>query len=139
VATKAMDFPLEPWEQMNEEEQKHFREMSEEEVVRRWNSKQGEEIKRKIVEINLAYGTSSSYRNFLGTVKTDMGNKPPKIDLRGIDFSGFSNLIENEIFGFDFSDCSLIYSNFSDAELTSSKFRNSDILYSNFSNSVLEY
>jgi uncharacterized protein YjbI with pentapeptide repeats len=133
-----MDFPLKPWKEMNKDEQKQFREMSEECVVRRWNSKQGEEIKRKIVEINLEYGTSSRYRNFLGTVKIDVGNKPPKIDLRGIDFSGFSNLIENEIFGFDFSDCSLTYSNFSDAEFTSSKFRNADILYSNFSNSILE-
>src|SRR5215470_16741722 len=138
METKAMDFPLKPWEQMNEEEQKHFEEMTEEGVVRRWNSKRGEEIKRKIVEINLEYGTSSSYRNILGTVKTDVGNRPPKIDLRGIDFSGFSNLIDDEIFGFDFSDCSLTYSNFSNAEFTSSKFRNSDILYSNFSNSILE-
>jgi hypothetical protein len=53
METKAMDFPLKPWEQMNEEEQKYFRKMSEKDVVRRWNSKQGEETKKKIVEVNL--------------------------------------------------------------------------------------
>jgi len=44
-----MDFPLKPWEQMNKEEQTRFREMSEEDIVRRWHSKQGEEIKTKII------------------------------------------------------------------------------------------
>lgn len=133
-----MDFPLKPWEQMNKEEQTRFREMSEEDIVRRWHSKQGDEIKTKIIEVNLRYGSSSEYKRFLGTVKTDWGNKPPKIDLRGIDFSGFSNLRDNEIFSFDFSDCSLKYANLSNAEFSSTKLRNADILYSDFSHSILD-
>ncbi|OGQ86022.1 MAG: hypothetical protein A2464_09680 [Deltaproteobacteria bacterium RIFOXYC2_FULL_48_10] len=133
-----MDFPLKTWEQMNEQEQNHFRKMSQEDIVGRWHSKQGEEIKRRIIEVNLRYGSSNEYRQFIGTVKISWGEKPPKIDLRGIDFSGFSNLTDDEIFGFDFSDCSLTYSNFSDAELSTSNFKGTDILYSNFSHSELD-
>lgn len=133
-----MDFPTKSWEQMDEEEQAHFRNMSEEKLIRRWESAQGEEIQKKIVAINFEYGTSSSYRDFVGTVKTGWGNEAPKIDLRGINFAGFSNLENNEIFGFDFSNCSLNYSNFSDAAFTSSVFTKAEILYSDFSNSILE-
>lgn len=138
METEFLDFPIKPWERMSAEEQKRFRDMSEEQVVKRWDSTLGEEIKRKIVEVNLKYGASSSYRDFLGTVKTGWGDEPPKIDLRGINFTGFTNLIEDEIFGFDFSNCSLTYSNLSNAEFSSSKFRKADILYSDFSNSILD-
>lgn len=133
----AMNFPLKPWEEMNAEERKHFYAMSEEDIISRWFSKEGEAIKRKIIEINLAYGSSADYKNFLGTVKIELGEKPPKIDLRGLSFSGFSNLKEDEIFGFDFSNCLLNYSDFSGSDFTSSTFKNSDILYSNFSGAIL--
>jgi hypothetical protein len=133
-----MKFPLEPWEQMNDEDQKHFRDMSEEDIVSRWQSEQGEAIKEKIIKINMRYGASNEYVRFLGTVKAYGGDKPPKIDLRGIDLSGFSNLKNDEVFGFDFSNCLLQYSNFSDSEFSSTKFKNADILYSNFSGSILD-
>src|SRR5207253_2786228 len=55
-----------------------------------------------------------------------------------VDFSEFSNLKNDEIFGFDFSDCSLKHSNFSDSDLSSSSFKTSDILYSDFSDAVLD-
>jgi hypothetical protein len=50
----AIKFPLKSWDEMNAEEQKHFYAMSEEDLISRWHSKEGEEIKRKIIEINLA-------------------------------------------------------------------------------------
>lgn len=123
---------------MSDDERRHFYDMSEEDLVSRWHSLAGSEIKAKIIAINLAYGSSEEYKNFLGTVKDDVGDKPSKLDLRGIDFSGFSNLKDNEIFGFDFSNCLLKHSNFSDSDFTSSSFKNSDVLYSDFSNAVLD-
>jgi hypothetical protein len=50
----AINFPLKSWKEMNAEEQKHFYAMSEEDLISRWLSKEGEEIKRKIIGINLA-------------------------------------------------------------------------------------
>jgi len=132
-----MKFPINSWGKMSPDDQELFREMSEEELIARWDTDQGREIKRKIIEINLSYGSSKDYNSFLGTVKTSWGKSPPKIDLRGINFSDFSNLYKNEIFGFDFSNCALTYSDFSNSEFTSSNFRNSDILYSDFSDSIL--
>lgn len=132
-------FPSKPWEEMSAAEQTYFYDMPEEDLVSRWHSPSGAALKEKIVAINLAYGSSGEYKEFLGTVKTDVGKKPPKVDLRGIDFSGFSNLKNDEIFGFDFSNCLLNYSDFSDSEFTSSSFTNSDVLYSDFSDSVLDH
>jgi uncharacterized protein YjbI with pentapeptide repeats len=123
---------------MTPEEQTYFGRMSEEDVITRWQSQQGEEIKQKIIEINLAYGATKDYASFIGTVKTDLGREPPKIDLRGIGFSEFSNLKENEIFGFDFSNCALHYSDFSGSAFSSSNFSNSNILYSDFTGSQLD-
>jgi len=131
-------FPSKAWQEMTAEEQKHFQDMPETHLIARWHTRLGAEIKTKIIGINLAYGSSKEYKTFVGTVKTDLGDDPPKIDLRGIDFSEFSNLKNNEIFGFDFSNCSLKHSNFSDSDLSSSSFKNSDILYSNFSDAVLD-
>ena len=123
---------------MSDAERNYYREMEEEDLVGRWESLAGEEIRQKIIKTNFAYGSSNEYRTFLGTVKDDVGNKPPKFDLRGVDFSGFSNLKDNEIFGFDFSNCALKHSNFADSDFTSSVFRNSDVLYCDFSNAILE-
>ena len=133
-----MKFPTKNWEEMNSRNQKCFREMSKEELVKRWDTKKGKEIKQKILEINFSYGSSRDYRQFLGTVKTSWGkSSTPKIDLRGIDFSNFSNLTENEIFSFDFSNCTLTHSDFSNSRFESSLFIHSDILYSDFSSSIL--
>ncbi|WP_319408811.1 pentapeptide repeat-containing protein [uncultured Desulfosarcina sp.] len=130
-----MKFPTKSWDEMNSEDQDNFRNMSEKELVTRWNTDQGIEIKKKIIKINFSYGNSKDYKSFIGTVKTSWGKSKPKIDLRGINFSYFSNLKDDEIFRFDFSNCALTYSDFSRSEFTSSNFKNSDILYSNFSNS----
>lgn len=131
-----MKFPIKSWEEMNSEDQDIFRKMSEEELVTRWDTDQGREIKNKIIKINFSYGSSEDYKSFIGTVKTSWGKSKPKIDLRGINFSEFSNLKNDEIFSFDFSNCALTYSDFSGSEFTSSNFKNSNILYSDFSNSI---
>lgn len=133
-----MKFPKKAWEEMEEEEQDYFRNMPEHDILARWESAEGQEIKERIVAINLKYGTSERYKGFVGTIKTGWGDKPPKLDLRGIEFSEFSNIVDNEIFGFDFSNCSLHYSHFADCDLTSSIFKNSDILYSEFSDCQLD-
>ena len=133
-----MDFPLKSWEKMTDEEKAYFRELPEEKLRGRWESNQGREIIEKIVEINLRYGNSEEYTKFIGTVKTGYGKEPPKFDLRGINFSDYSNSINDEIFGFDFSNCSLHYANFSNSHFSSSNFSNSDLLYCDFSCSKLD-
>ena len=138
MISEDMNFPLKPWEEMNDKERNHFSRMSEEDIVGRWQSEQGKLIKEKIIDVNMRYGSRKEYGQFLGTVKTDWGLKPPRFDLRGIDLSGFSNLKNDEIFRFDFSDCSLLYSDFSNSEFASSQFKNADILYSDFSGSILD-
>ena len=137
-AVSSAPFPAKPWEQMDFEEQQFFREMPEDILVGRWESHEGHEIKKKIIAINLKYGKSKSYREFVGTIKSGWNNAPAKTDLRGINFSEFSNLVDNEIFGFDFSDCALSYSHFSGAHFISSVFTNAEILYSEFSDTVLD-
>lgn len=132
------EFPMSSWGNMNKENQTHFRKMSKEDLIERWHSQKGEEIKKRIIEINFRYGSSSEYKSFMGTVKSDWSKIKPKIDLRGISFSGFSNLRDDEIFSFDFSDCLLQYSDFSNVDLSSSMFKNADILYSDLSNSILD-
>jgi uncharacterized protein YjbI with pentapeptide repeats len=135
----ALSFPVKPWEGMTEEGRDHFYNLSEEELIARWNTPEGQTIFKNIVETNLNDGNSSDYQNFLGTIKMDFSRKArPKFDLRGIDFSNFSNLIDNEIRAFDFSNCALHYSNFRSSRFTSSSFANSDILYSDLSFSFLE-
>ncbi len=131
-------FPAKPWQKMDTAEQDFFREMSEEDIRKRWHSPKGRAIVRKIIEINLRYGSSDEYNKFTGRIKVDQGKNAPKFDLRGIDLSGYSNLINDEYFGFDFSNCLLHYSNFSDAIFSSSNFDNSDILYSDFSSASLD-
>ncbi|MEK6282986.1 MAG: pentapeptide repeat-containing protein [Acidobacteriota bacterium] len=123
---------------MDEAEKEHFRGMSKDRILERWESSEGENIRGKIIAINLEYGNSHSYESFVGTIKTGWGDEPPKIDLRGIYFSDYSNLVGNEIFGFDFSECALHYSHFSGVQFTSSVFRNADILYSEFSDAILD-
>jgi hypothetical protein len=125
--------PLKAWEEMSSEEQNIFRDLPEETLIKRWKTEEGTEIIRKIIGVNFAYGKSEEYKIFIGTVKTCLGKKTAKIDLRGINFSEFDNLRNDEIFSFDFSNCALHYSNFSGAKLTSSSFKGSDILYSDFS------
>jgi len=131
-------FPVIHWEKMSADEREFFRDMSEETLIARWDSEEGKELKKKIIEINLSRGNSTAYTSFVGTVKTSLGKSPPKIDLRGINFSEFSNLHHDEIFGFDFSNCALHYSDFSNSQFSSSNFRKSDLLYCNFSNSILD-
>lgn len=131
-------FPTSVWEDMNEDDQKYFRNMSEEDLKERWESEQGHDIIKKIIDINLRYGSSLEYSEFLGTVKIDLGKKTPKFDLRGLDLAYYSNLIEDEIFGFDFSNTLLHYSNFQGSFFSSSTFKNSDVMYSNFSSAVLD-
>jgi len=131
-------FPIESWQSMDTAEQDFFREMTAEDLRDRWHSPEGKTILGKIIEINLGYGSSDDYSEFIGKIKVDWGKNIPKFDLRGINFSEYSNLIDDEYFGFDFSNCLLYYSNFSDTIFSSSNFANSDILYSDFSNSTLD-
>ncbi len=131
-------FPKKKWEEMTLEEQDHFRRMSEDALVSRWGTIEGQEIKRRIIAANLNDSGTADYSGCLGTVKADWGQTPPKTDLRGIDLSEFSNTIDDTIYGFDFSACLLHFSDFSGCILTSSSFKRSDILYSNFSQAKLD-
>ncbi|MGG3281343.1 ion channel [Paenibacillus solani] len=127
------------WEEMSEEQREIICSMSEDALIKRWNTPQGKKIKQKIIEINYQYGTSNQYVELVGTIKEDMSAKSPKIDLRGIDFSNFYNLKNDEIFSFDFSNCSLKYSNFKNSKFMTSKFANADILYSHFEFTFIDY
>lgn len=131
-------FPSGRWENMSYIEKSYFESLEKDQLIERWNTEEGKNIKKRIIETNLRYGSSEEYIDFIGTIKNEVGKKPPKYDLRGIDFSDFSNTINDECFGFDFSNCKLEYSNFSYADFSCSKFRNSDILYSNFEYSILD-
>jgi hypothetical protein len=133
-----MDFPTKPWEKMSEEEREYFREMPKDQILGRWISPEGEEILRRIIAVNIERRDRKSYDEFVGTIKSGVGDESPKSDLRGIVFFDYSNIVANEILGFDFSDCALHYSHFSGVELTSSVFRNSDVLYSEFSDAMLD-
>ena len=131
-------FPTSVWEDMNEDEKKYFYNMAEEELKERCESEQGHKIIKNIININLEYGSSAEYSKFLGTIKNDLGKEIPKFDLRGLNFSYYSNIIDDEIFSFDFSNSWLHYSNFEGSCFTHSTFINSNILYSNFSNAALD-
>lgn len=132
-----MPFPTKSWQQMTDCEKNHFREMDEKTLISRWQTPEGKSILNQIIDINFNQKSNYVYESFIGTVKTDWGKKSPKFDLRGIDLSDFSNLKNDEIFDFDFSNCALHYANFSGAELSGSNFSGSDILYSDFSFSIL--
>lgn len=131
-------FPKKKWEEMNGFEKDFFRNLKPKDLINRWQSKIGKQIKEQIINCNKNYKKSSSYLDFIGTVKTDWSNKDPKIDLRGVDFSGFKNIINNEVFSFDFSNCALHYSSFSNTDIRVSLFKQSDILYSDFTSSTLD-
>ena len=133
-----MSFPHRPWANLNEDEKARFRGMSEEDVIDRWDSEEGEDIKHKIIQVNLRHGSNADYSEFIGTLQLYQNDKKPQYDLRGIDFSSFTNLINDEVFRFDFSNCLLHYSNFYNSDFTSSTFKNSQVLYSDFSGAILE-
>jgi uncharacterized protein YjbI with pentapeptide repeats len=136
--------PEKSWEDMESAEQDFYRKMSEEDIVERWHSDEGDKIIEKIIEINFSDASNDEYSKFIGKIKADWGKKEPKYDLRGLNLSEFSNFIEGtededyEYIGFNFSNCLLQYSDFSNAVLNSSDFTNSDVLYSDFSNSNLD-
>lgn len=132
-----MLFPTNNWEEMTPDEQNYFSDMPEKDLKARWKTEQGQEIIKKIKEINLQYGSHKEYKGFIGTIKSSYSKKPAKVDLRGINFSGYSNLINDECYRFDFSNCSLKHSDFSRTNFTASTFKNSDFLYSDFNSSVL--
>jgi len=130
-------FPQKKWMDMSPQEKHYFESLPEEDLSERWQSPEGRKIIAQIINTNIEYGSSDQYSSFLGTIGEHAGEE--LFDLRGIDFSNFSNIINDEIFGFDFSNCNLKYSNFSQSFFSSSNFRNSDILYSDFSHSILDF
>ncbi|WP_411503391.1 pentapeptide repeat-containing protein [Brevibacillus centrosporus] len=135
-----MYFPTKPWDQMTESEHEFFNELSEEVLIERWNSEEGQQIRKKIIEVNFNKGKSKAYEDFLGTLKQNYHRyNRPKFDLRGIDLSDFSNLHnDDEYFSFDFSNCLLHYANFAGSEFAYSNFSTSNILYSDFSYAKLD-
>lgn len=131
--------PTQNWETMTDAEQKFYRSLPEEKLISRWKTKKGKKIIENIISINLKHGESDKYKEFIGTIKTDFAKKKKaKYDLRGISFKYFNNLSGNEIFGFDFSNCSLQFSNFEHSRFSSSSFKYSDILYCNLSHSIFD-
>jgi hypothetical protein len=56
-----MNIPTKLWEKMPDQERDHFRKMSEEDVVARWQSAEGQAIQEKIIAINLSYGSCKDY------------------------------------------------------------------------------
>jgi len=131
-------FPKVDWEKMDFCKKKYFRELSEDLLKSRWTTEEGKKLKAKIIETNMKYGNSNEYLKFIGTIKSDLSKKKPKIDLRGINFSGFDYIINEELIHLDFSNCNLKYSNFSNSIIEDSRFCSSDILYSDFSHSFLD-
>lgn len=125
------------WSKLSPEQQQHLESLSEEELKNRWNTKEGKDLIRKIVRVNLKYGKSQEYSEFLGTIVNLSGEE--RFDLRGITFASFSNIINDEMYGFDFSNCDLTYSNFSVSSFSYSNFCNAHILYSDFSNAMIDH
>jgi hypothetical protein len=80
-------FPSKSWEEMDPNERDYFSDMPEEELVARWRGEMGQKIKERIIAVNYVNGSSKEYKAFVGTVKVSLSDDPPKIDLRGIDFS----------------------------------------------------
>ena len=134
-----MELPLKDWAEMDQDEQRYFLEMPREDIIDRWHTDQGIEIKKQLCECNHTGGGSSSYSKFLGTVKLSMSDKRSRFDLRGLDLRGFSNLVDGVAIAFDFSNCLLRYSDCSGSILEHSKFSNSDIVDCDFSNSELNW
>ncbi len=128
-------FPAKRWEEMTNAEKTFYREMPEETICDRWDTPQGQDVRAAIITVNTCAGSKADYSSIVGTIKTSWGKrKPAKTDLRGLDLSGYSNLIGDTIWAFDLSYSALHYSNFSDCELTGSDFSHSDILYADFAN-----
>jgi len=125
------------WSKLSPEEKEHLESLSEEELKNRWNTKEGKDKIRKIVRVNLNYGKSQEYSEFLGTIVNLSGEE--RFDLRGINFADFSNIINDEVFSFDFSNCDLKYSDFSRSSFSHSKFYNAHILYSDFSFGMIDH
>lgn len=130
-------FPKKRWLDMSELEKHYFRSLPEEELKDRWRSPEGRKIIKQIKKTNIDHGSSKLYSSFLGKIGNYSGEE--RFDLRGLVFSGFSNIIDDEVVGFDFSDCDLEYSNFKDSSFACSNFRNAHILYSDFSRSILDF
>jgi len=131
-------FPQERWEEMADAEKTFYREMPEETLRDRWDTSQGQDIRAAIIAANTVANAKADYSSVVGTVKTSWSkDKSAKTDLRGLDLSGYSNLIDDTIWSFDLSDCALHYSDLSNCELTGSDFARSDILYADFSGAYL--
>ncbi len=131
-------FPAKRWKEMNNAEKAFYRQMPEETIRDRWDTPQGQEVRAVIIAVNTCATSKADYSSIVGTIKTSWGKREhPKTDLRGLDLSGYSNLIDDTIWAFDLSDCALHYSDFSGCELTSSDFSRSDILYADFANAIL--
>ncbi len=125
------------WSKLSPKQQQHLESLSEEELKNRWKTKEGKDQIRKIVRVNLKYGKSQDYSGFLGTIVNLSGEE--RFDLRGITFANFSNIINDEVFGFDFSNCALTYSDFSGSSFSHSNFCNAHILYSDFSGAMIDH
>ena len=123
---------------MDDAEKTFYREMPEETLRDRWDTSQGQDIRAAIIAANTVANAKADYSSVVGTVKTSWSkDKSAKTDLRGLDLSGYSNLIDDTIWSFDLSDCALHYSDLSNCELTGSDFARSDILYADFSGAYL--
>lgn len=133
-----MFFPKKTWGQMEQNERDYFFNQSERELIDRWLTPQGKEIKQKILEVNR--GSDLKYDEIIGTVKDNFGKEKPKYDLRGIDMQSLDTVNEDQdiIHTFNFTNCNLKFSNFSNCRFYNADFSNSDLLYCDFSYSILD-
>ncbi|NQY54737.1 MAG: pentapeptide repeat-containing protein [Campylobacteraceae bacterium] len=133
-----MDFLINSWYNLEQEEKDYFQNKSKKELQDRWKTEEGIEIRRRIIEICFARGKSKNYAPYVGYCTSSEFKDELLLDLRGLDLSDYSNLFDDIIVTLDFSFCNLEFSNFSNSELSKCNFRHSNLASSDFSNTLLD-
>lgn len=126
-------FPRKDWALLSDEERDYYSNLTEKQLIERWNSDEGKEIIAKIIAINLKF-RNDHYKNFIGTVKTSLDGMA-KFDMRGIQLERINNILDDTVYSFDFSNCDLSYAKINNSNLMTSTFKNADLLYGEFMNS----
>jgi uncharacterized protein YuzE len=73
-----LKFPKKPWEAMAQVEQDYFRNMSENDLVTRWDSREGQAIKKRIIAINLKYERATNTESLSGLLRQTLVTAPLK-------------------------------------------------------------
>ena len=102
-----MDFLINSWYNLEQEEKDYFQNKSKKELQDRWKTEEGIEIRRRIIEICFARGKSKNYAPYVGYCTSSTFQNELLLDLRGLDLSDYSNLFDDIIVTLDFSFCNL--------------------------------